>query len=308
MKNIEIKCGILNDAFIAEYYSTGEPESYSVEEKSELEILEYKFVPLYDFPHERRKELPSVKVFKSGNIKSIALNELRSIVTTIGSFEVEKITFYENGSINRLFLLDGKLSGYWSEDDEYKLAKAYKFDFEFSSFEAKPISLHFYETRELKSITLWPKERVKLNIDEYELIIRVGFSLYKSGKLKSCEPFRPTSINTPIGNIDAYDINSVGIHGDTNSLNFYENGKLKSLITSTNIITVYTANGDKIIHSPRKVRLYSSSEVMDTVTLKVEFTDNKVIIDSMYEYALNENKFEIKEFGEKQLTLTGDRK
>ena len=62
-----------------------------------------------------------------------------------------------------MFLLDGKLSGYWSEDDEYNLAKTYKFNFEFASFEAKVISLHFYKTEELKSITLWPKERVKFN-------------------------------------------------------------------------------------------------------------------------------------------------
>ena len=306
MKAIEIKYGTLNDAYISGYYSTGEVEGYKLEEKSELDILGYKLIPSYEFPDVRRKEFPSVKVYKNGNIRSILLNESTSITTKIGVFEVEKITFYEDGPINRLFLLDGKLSGYWSEDDEYNLAKTYEFNFEFASFDAKVISLHFYKTEELKSITLWPKERVKLILGGYNFIGRIGFSLYKSGKLKSCEPFRPTTINTPIGDIEAYDMNAIGIHGDQNSLNFYEDGKIKSLITSGNTITIYNLEGDTIIHSPRKVRIYSNSEVMDTITLTIEFIDDKVIIDGKYGYNIQGNKFEIKNFGEKQLTLSGD--
>ena len=306
METIEIKYGTLNNAFLAGCYSTGECEEFRVEGESELDILGYKLIPSYELPDIRRKEFPSVKIYKSGNIRSILLNESTSITTKIGVFEVEKITFYEDGPINRLFLLDGKLSGYWSEEDEYDLAKPYKFDFEFASFEAKAISLHFYKTEELKSITLWPKERVKINLGDYNIIGRIGFSLYESGKLKSCEPFRPTTINTPIGDIEAYDINAIGIHGDENSLNFYEDGKIKSLRTSRNTITIHTLDGDTIIHSPRKVRIYSNSEVMDTITLAIEFIDHKVIIDGKYEYNIQVNKFEIKNFGEKQITLSGD--
>lgn len=306
MEKIETRYGTLNDAAIASYYSTGEPETYKVEEKSELKVLGYKLVPLYGFPEERRKEFPPVKVFKNGNIKSISLKETSIIKTSTGSYDVEKITFYEEGQISRLFLLDGKLSGYWTEEDEYNLAKKYQFNFEFSSFEAKIISLHFYKTCEIKSVTLWPKERIQLRIGDYSFIGRIGFSLYKSGKIQSCEPFRPMKINTPIGEIEAYDINALGIHGDSNSLNFYEDGTIKSLITSKNTITVSTKEGDKILHSPKKIRLYSNSEVMDTITLKVEFKDKKVIIDGGYEYEIKENAFEIKEFGEKNFTLSGD--
>jgi len=306
MDTIETKYGILNDAVITEYYSTGEPESYKIEEESELDILGYKLIPLYGFQDTRRKEFPSVKVYKSGSIKSIALNESTSIKTQIGVFEVEKITFYEEGQINRLFLLDGKLSGYWSEEDEYNLAKVYKFNFDFAAFESKAMSLHFYQTGELKSITLWPKDKIKLNAGGYDILGRIGFSLYESGKIKSCEPFRPTAIDSPIGQIDAYDINAVGIHADTNSLNFYEDGKIKSLITSTNTITIRTLEGESIYHSPKKIRLYANSEVLDTITLSIEFKDSKVIIDGEYEYDIKDNKFEIKNFGEKRITLSGD--
>jgi len=306
MGTIEINNGTLNNAFLAGCYSTGECEEFRVEGESELDILGYKLIPSYEFPDVRRKEFPSVKVYKNGNIRSILLNESTSITTKVGVFEVEKITFYEDGPINRLFMLDGKLSGYWSEDDEYNLAKACKFDFEFASFEAKVMTLHFYKTGEVKSITLWPKERVKLNVGDYNIIGKVGFSLYESGKLKSCEPFRPTAIKTPIGDIEAYDVNALGVHGDQNSINFYEDGKIKSLITSRNTITISTLDGEKIFHSPKKVRIYSNSEVMDTISLTIEFSEDKVIIDHEYEYSLVDNKFEIKSFGEKQLTLGGD--
>lgn len=306
METIKTKYGTLNDAIIASYYLTGEPESYKVEEESVLDILGYKLIPLYGFIDERRKEFPQVKMFKSGNIKSISLNELTAITTSIGVFEAEKITFYEEGEIKRIFLLDGKLSGYWTEDDEYNLTRSYKFDFEFSKFEGKPMCLHFYQSGELRSITLWPKERIKINVGEYSFVGRIGVSMYQSGKLKSCEPFRPICINTPIGNIESYDINALGIHADTNSLNFYEDGSIKSIITSTNTITIYTKEGHIIFHSPKKVRLYSNSDIMDTITLKIEFKDDSVIIDNKYEYSIYKNKFEIKNFGEKKFTLGGD--
>lgn len=306
MTKIKTKYGILNQVVISGHYSSGEPESYMVEEYSELFICKYKLVPLYDFIDERRKEFPPIKVFKNGNIKSISLNKLTEIQTNLGEFKVEKITFYEEGLIKRLFMLDGKLSGYWSEDDEYNLAKAYKFNFEFSTFEAKVMSLNFYKTGDLKSFTLWPKERIPINIGTYNFIGRIGCSLYESGKIKSCEPYLPTTIKTPIGEIEAYDINAIGIHGDINSLNFYEDGNIKSVVTGTNTITIYTPEGDAIFHSPKKVRLYSNSEVMDTITLKIEFKDKIVIIDDKYKYDIYENDFEIKFYGEKKFTLNGD--
>lgn len=306
MKKIITKYGVLNDAVIADYYSTGEPEAYNVDEYSKLKVLGYTLVPLYGFIDERRKEFPPIKVFKNGNIKSISLNDLTEIETSIGVFEAEKITFYEDGQINRIFPLDGRLSGYWTEDDEYKLAKTYKFNFDFSSFEAKVMSLHFYDTGELKSFTLWPKERIKINAGGYNFVGRIGVSLYKNGKLKSCEPFRPITIDTPIGSLDAYDINAIGIHGDNNSLNFYEDGQIKSLITGANTITIYTPEGDAILHTPKKIRLYSNSEIMDTITLKIEFCGNEVIIDNEYKYDLQENRFRVKQFGEKKFTLSGD--
>lgn len=305
---IETKYGNLNKVTPAQYYNTGELESCRIDEKSELNIGGMSISPLYGYPDVRRKDLPSVKFYKSGNIKTISLYEATNIKTSLGDFEAEKLTLYEDGSIRRLFLLDGKLSGYWSEDDEYNLAKIYELNFEFTSFKAKLMSLQFYKSGQLKSLTLWPKEIIKVKVKEDNIKVRIGISLYENGKIESIEPYEETTIKTSIGNIEAYDKNAIGIHGESNSLKFYEDGEIKSLITSASIIEVVNEKGEKKIHSPKEVMLYANSEIKDTITVLIEFYKDYVLIDEKYKYNLEENKFIIRRYGEKVFTLLGNRK
>lgn len=306
MQDVKTKYGTLKGATVANVYNTGEVEDYLVEEESNLKILDYNFVPLYGFVDTRRKELPSVKFYKDESIRSLSLNEATPINTSIGSFEVEKLTFYKSGEINRIFLLDGKLSGYWSEEDEYTLANEHEFRFIFGQFKAKVMSIHFYQSGEVQSITLWPKERVEITSNNIKINARIGVSLYKDGSLATCEPVRPTLIDTPIGKIEAYDRNAIGIHGEDNSLKYYQDGGIKSLITSTDLIEVYKDGSLVYVHSPKNVRHYSNSEELDLETVAIEFLNNTVIIDNNSKYNFNEYEFRIKPFGEKKLTLLGD--
>ncbi|MEQ8199473.1 MAG: hypothetical protein ABRQ27_15980 [Clostridiaceae bacterium] len=284
-------------------YDTGEPEDFKFSEKNILNIQGSDFIPLYYIDDHRRKDLPSVRLYKSGKIKSLSLQELSRVPTKYGEYEVEKIIFYENGGFKRLFPLDGKISGYWTEEDEKCLAKEYTFKFPFGDIEGKFISMHFYDTQELKSLTLWPKEIVEVNHGGKRIKSRIGISLYKSGKLRSCEPNASTLIKTPIGEIDAYDKNAIGVHGEDNSLKFYEDGSIKSLITSTNIIRIKDKEGEETIHSPREERLFVNSDIPDIITMHVEFKGDKVVVDGEYEYDLNENSFKIDYLGGRKLLL-----
>jgi len=305
MSTVETKYGILNEATLTGKYSTGENEYYSLDEISKLKVLGYDLVPLYGYQDSRRKELPAIRFYKEGNIRNISLNDSTNILTKVGEFEVEKIVFYESGMINRLFLLDGKLSGFWSEDDEYNLAKIQKFNLPIGKFEAKVISLHFHRTGDLKSITLWPKEKILLNIGDQMVNVRIGISVYEHGRIESCEPAKVTLIDTPIGKIQAFDRNTLGIHGEANSLKFYKNGEIKQIVTSTNTIEVNKDNGEKHIYSPKRVKKYSGDiESFETVT--IEFLENKIIINKKYEYEYDNNTFNIMLYGEKSLTLSGD--
>jgi len=305
MKTIETKYGFLNEAELIGKYSTGEDEYYSMDEISKLNVLGYTLVPLYGYQDARRKELPAIRFYENGTIRNVSLNDSTKILTKVGEFEVEKIVFYENGMINRLFLLDGKLSGFWSEDDEYTLAKTQKFNLPVGNFEAKVMSLCFYRTGNLKSITLWPKERIILDIGSLNINVRIGISLYEDGKIESCEPARAIVIHTPIGKIQAFDRNTLGIHGESNSLKFYENGEIKQIITSTSIIEVHKDNGEKHRYSPKKSKKYSG-DIDSFDTVQVEFLQNTIIINGKYEYEYNNNVFTIMPYGEKSLTLSGD--
>jgi len=220
MNAVLTKYGDLKGVVSAEFYSNGILKECILDEYNEIYINYGKLVPSYENEGVRKKYTKSVSFYETGEIKSIALQKQKPINTRIGIIPAEFITFYPSGNIKRIFPLNGKISGYWTEDDEYNLAEEFKLNFEVGVFKTKFISLQLYDNQEMKSITLWPKERIKLSLPIGDVEVKTGISFYKGGKIKSLEPSKPILINTPIGSINAYDTTALGIHGDSNSLCF----------------------------------------------------------------------------------------
>lgn len=306
MGNIEAKPFKLQGIISTWKYNSGEIESYKFEKQNKITINNNEYIPLYSYLDNRRKELPSLRLYKSGKVKSIILEKSKELDTKYGKYQVEKVTFYENGNIKRIFHLDGKISGYWSEDDEYSLAKEYYFSFLFGEFNVKTISIYFYKSGEIKSLTLWPKELIKIKVGNKIINVRSGVSIFENGRLSSCEPVFPTKINTNIGLIEAFDKNALGICGDKNSLEFFQDGRVKSLITSTDIIDVY--EGNKLIntHSPKEQILYSGGNEMELTTINIEFNKENIIIDNKFIYDISKYKFCIRKFNKNNFILAGD--
>ncbi len=201
------------------------------------------FIPRYGPEEIRRKYKPSISFYRSGAVKSLSLEQQAYIMTPLGAFPAELITFYESGSLKRLFPLNGKISGYWTEADEEKLCRKFSFSLPFGSFNARIISLCFYENGNLKALTLWPGETVILKKQNDLFLVRTGFSLYEDGSLKSFEPAYEMPISTPIGWITAFDENALGISGENNSICFKKDGSLHSLVTSSSKIAVKNKDG-----------------------------------------------------------------
>lgn len=303
--DVELKSGKLKGV-IGEYrYNSGEIEAYKIEKESLIKINGKDYIPLYSYLDPRRKDLPSVSLYKSGEIKGISFEEATEIETKYGVFSVEKVTFYENWKIKRLFPLDGKISGYWTEEDEYKLSKAYDFNFNFGNFKIKVISICLYDSGEIKSLTLWSKEKINVKINDKTIIVRNGIALYETGEIKSIEPAFPVKINTPIGDIECFDKNAIGISGDINSLEFYKSGKVKSLITGANIIYVYEGQTLIAKYSPEEQYIYPFSDEKELINIKFSFNDNEVIINNSNIYSLNKYEFVVKKYSNK-LFLAGD--
>lgn len=298
--------GIISGITAVNFYLTGELEECVVSKENKINVNGRLLTPLYEYSNGRKKYIPSLTFYKSGELKTISLNKSEVIETKEGAFKVEKIIFNEDGSLKRLFLLDGKLSAYWSEEDEYNLAEYYNFKFPFAEFRAKIISLQFYSSEKIRTITFWPNEIINVNTIVGKILVRIGLGLYENGKLRSCEPYKPTKVITLIGIIQAYDANALGIHGEANSLNFYEDGTIKSLKTTTNCIEVYKGDGEKIVHEPKETINHFNNDVLDINSLSIEFEGDIVRIDNKYEYNLKEYDFKIKRYGQPALTLDGD--
>ena len=243
----------------------------------------------------RRRDELAVKFYENGMIRSISFDKPSIISMKTGVFKAEKLIYYKDGDIKKIFPLDGKLSGYWTEEDEYNLAEALDIKTKEQIFTTKPIAIGFYKNQNVKNITLWPKERIDVKVEDLNILTRIGVSFYENGSVKSCEPAIPTIINSPIGKIIAYDPNAIGITGDINSLNFYEDGSVKSLITSENIIEVSDNSGKKIVYSPKFSRKFAL-DILIKETVKLEFKEYRIIINDIDEYDINNYSFYVKKY------------
>lgn len=193
----------------------------------------------------RTKQRNAVEYYESGILKSHYFKTRTKVPTPIGEMEAEMVTYYEDGSVHRVFPLYGQVSGFWSEIEEIKLAES--LGVEFSCY-------CFYKSGCIKSLTLYSGKKLEIDTPLGKVKTRFGVSYYESGKIKSFEPPIPLLVKTPIGEILAYDNNPIGIHGDNNSVEFYENGKLKSVSTLETNISVINPDGVAKLIKPPLVR------------------------------------------------------
>ncbi len=298
MSEITTKYGELHGLVGLERYGDGGIKECTVNQPNEL-VTEYGvLVPQYENEGPRRKYGKSLSFYEDGQLKSIALQNQQPIKTAIGVFPAELITFYPSGTIRRLFPLNGKLSGFWSEANEYNLAQTFTFEFPFGSFTAKMISVHFYETGAVNSLTFWPAEKMIIQSPVGRVEVRNGLAFYPDGQLKSLEPRKPVRIATPIGELTAYHNQPVGVHGDRNSLVFASNGAVVSLLTTTNRITVIDRYNDtQTIYQPGRKRSLFNEEMLEVIPLAIEFTESTIKFNQQlgHCYQLSQYRFEVTE-------------
>lgn len=302
MNSYSTSYGLLQN--IGEYslYPDGGMKECMLQEKVELTTNYGELIPQYEFEENRRKYIYSLAFYEDGALRKIALNQRTPVKTPIGIKEAELITFYRSGKLKRLFPLNGRISAYWDENEEYRLAKQDTIELPGQIVKAKVIAYSFYECGALKDITLWPKELVKIKTPVGEIRVRIGLALYMEGSIKSLEPCFPIAVQTPIGEIKAYDYNAIGISGDRNSLVFGEDGSIKELITSGMRITVQGKDGAiPVLYSPEQSLNEDGLEISFR-TLKLSFGHDSVCFNDQMEYKICEYTFVIEPY---QRTIPG---
>lgn len=245
-------------------------ESVQPFEKIAIETAVGQLVPIHAVEDHGRKKLTPVKLHKNGAIKSMSLQDATVIPTSIGELSAELVTFYESGALRRVFPLNGKLSGYWTEKNEFKLAEPISIPTSVGTICAKPIYMQFYETGELQSIVFWPQERVTIEAPIGKLEIKNGISFHKNGALASCEPAAPVRVETPVGSIEAHDPDPNGMIGEKNSLSFTPQGELSGLSTTNAVVN--SADGDRdLSFSPVVERSMCSDTAFTIRPLRIAF-------------------------------------
>ena len=193
------KYGDINNLGEHTRYKNGNLKDCMIEDKTILRTDYGVLIPQYEFADHRKKYISSLSFFENGTLRRIALNEQMVIDTPIGKRKAELITFYEYGAMKRLFPLNGHLTAYWEEEDEYQLATEESYDLSCGKIVTKVISFYFYKNGMVKSITLWPREIVQIQTPLGGMATRIGISFYVDGSIQSIEPATHTLIHSPIG-------------------------------------------------------------------------------------------------------------
>ena len=290
MNVLETSFGALADYSDLMTYDSGAPKSCRLNDENRLQTSVGEIIPQYrmaELGERQKKDRRSLSFFESGRIKSAALDEAMPLKTPLGVFTAEAVSFYEDGALNRLFPLNGQIDGYWSEKNEGALAESLAFDLPVGQFRAKIISLHFYPSGALKSLTLWPGERITIKTPIGPMRIRTGFSLYENGSVRSVEPASGVDLTTPIGLVKAFDAEMVGMNADQNSVQFSPAGKLSSVKTiHTGIRVMVTDQVEKIIEPLETTSLIDISE-MRTVPMQIDFAEGTVKVVAQQTHRLD---------------------
>ena len=156
--------------------------------KMEMQTIQTSYgelIPKYSELDQRSRDRKSVINYPSGSMKSIYLEGLQTINTKFGILQAEMVTFYENQTLHRVFPTYGKLSGFWSEEEEKNLVPITTIQIGAIVIEAQISGFCFYPEGNIKSITLYPGEQILINSPFYEGMVKNGIKFFQDGQIQS---------------------------------------------------------------------------------------------------------------------------
>lgn len=294
MTSIDTLYGRLEGVTFEAFFSNSKTDGCTVSKKNTLSTPFGKLIPQFETEDIGRRAKKPAYFFKSGALKSLPLQQKTRIKTPAGEIPAELITFYESGAIKRIFPLDGKLSGFWSWENELALAEESTLETPAGSITAKLLTIQFHESGTLKSITLWPGQKSAIATPYGTKTFRTGVAFYENGALRSFEPLKKTAIPTFIGTMIAFDNEPNGLHGDLNSLQFDSKGLISALCTIDNEVAVYSPGRNRQIFKPGIKNNVCGDERKVSVPMQVRFEKGAVIFNGSPPFQLDRYSFEVR--------------
>jgi len=232
--------------------------------------------PQYTIDDSRRQDLIPLLFHPNGRIRSMSLEQRSLVTTSIGPLPAELVTFHPNGALARVFPLNGKLSGYWSEEDEARLAEPLTVPLAQGPLTARFVSVAFDTAGRLRSLTLWPGEEVTIASPLGPLPTRLGISFHPDGSLRSLEPAKPVAVPTPVGPIRAFDPDAIGVCGVSNSLVFSPDGAVTAVATVRTSVTATLPDGQRRTLAPSLRECLCGGEEKEVAALRLTFRADRI--------------------------------
>ncbi|MGE4557471.1 MAG: hypothetical protein AB7D07_11675 [Desulfovibrionaceae bacterium] len=259
-----------------ETFPSGAIRSCIASEPATLRTPYGDLTPQYSADTLRKRQLPSITFYRNGMLRVLPLEQQEEVRTPAAALPAEQITFYEDGAVRRVFPLNGRLSGFWSQEDEAQLSHPVKLNTPLGVLELNIVSAYFSPKGALRSLTLWPGEILEVPSPCGKLSARTGLSFYDTGEIKSLEPATPTSVATPIGKIRAFNPDVTGICGDANSLRFSRQGEIVGLACVANAFVIAGENEQAQRIAPPLRRNACDGETLEPAPLFLEFEGDRV--------------------------------
>jgi len=253
-------------------------ESALIHSQLEWELPCGWLTPQYLAEDAGRRNHAWVHFHPNGALKTLPLQSRTPVNVGEEILPAELVTFYDTGEVRRVFPSSGKLSGFWTEEQEGAVTPIVTLAAGIASITAKLISAEFFPSGILSNVALWPGETVSLHTNVGTIHARSGISFFENGCLRSYEPATTIDVETPIGMLTAYDTNAVGIAGDLNSLRFNRLGAVESLITMNCTLQVEEAGQPMLEFRPKQIQSYCSEGDTELIGLHVYFLESKLII------------------------------
>ncbi|HCR12795.1 MAG TPA: hypothetical protein DIU49_05770, partial [Desulfovibrio sp.] len=118
METVITPYGPLPVAGKPDLYPDGVVKAMYVQGPVSLETSVGRLMPQYTIDDSRRMHQPPLTFHANGRVRSLPLETRTVLETPLGPLSAELVTFHESGGVARVFPLNGKLSGYWTEADE----------------------------------------------------------------------------------------------------------------------------------------------------------------------------------------------
>ena len=230
-----------------------------------------------DFP--RHPDIQAVEFHDTGFAARIAIVS-SSVATPAGDIDAELLLFHQDGGLRRVFPINGRTDGgNWDEAKELHLAPTLHIPSPIGILSARFLAVAFYPSGKLRSLTLWPRERLVVRTPAGAFWIRTGISFHENGAIASVEPHETVMVETPLGRLSAFDPNPLGVAGDRNSLAWNSEGGLQRIVTVVESFVCETGTGVEETWSPRFEPLNCDGGCGVSAALELTFQADHVQID-----------------------------